>query len=400
MINKLAWRVFALIMASAAPAALAQKKYSPGASDTEIRIGQTMPYSGPISAYGAIGRAQMSYFDKVNAEGGINGRKVKFISLDDGYNPAKTVEHTRRLVEQDKVLLMFNSVGTATNKSVRKYLNAKQVPQLFLAGGDSGWSDYRQYPWTIGWMPSYREEAKLYAKHILANRPNAKVGVLYLNDDFGKDYLARFKEGLGEKAASMLVLAEPYEMFYATVDSQVVSLKAAGVDTLFTATAGKHASQALRKIWDIGWKPAIYIAVPAASPRSVLEPAGAHHAVGMITAYYAKDPNSSRLKDDPAIKRYFEWAKKYYPLDATDGIAAYGYQMAQVLDHVLRKCGDDLTRENVMRVATGLNDVEFPMLLPGIRATTSATDYRPIEQFVMSRFDGKEWVPFTDIISP
>jgi branched-chain amino acid transport system substrate-binding protein len=224
--------------------------------------------------------------------------------------------------------------------------------------------------------------------------------VLYLNDDFGKDYLAGFKEGLGDKAASMLVLAEPYEMFYATVDSQVVSLKAAGVDTLFTATAGKHASQALRKIWDIGWKPAIYTAVPAASPRTVLEPAGAHNAVGMITAYYAKDPNSTRFKGDPAIKQYFEWAKKYYPLDATDGIAAYGYQMAQVLEYVLKKCGDDLTRENVMRVATSMKDVEFPMLLPGVKVNTSPTDYRPIEQFVMTRFDGKEWVPFTDIISP
>ncbi len=381
-------------------AASAEKKYSPGASDTEIKIGQTMPYSGPISAYGAIGRAQASYFDKVNAEGGINGRMIKFISLDDGYNPAKTVEHTRRLVEQDEVLLMFNSVGTATNKSVRKYLNTKQVPQLFLAGGDSGWSDPQQFPWTIGWMPSYRTEAKLYAQHILKHRPNAKIGVLYLNDDFGKDYVAGFKEGLGDKAASMLVLAEPYEMFYATVDSQVISLKAAGVDTLFTATAGKHASQALRKIWDIGWKPAIYTAVPAASPRSVLEPAGAHHAVGMITAYYAKDPNSSRNKDDPVIKQYFEWAKKYYPLDATDGIAAYGYQMAQVLEYVLKKCGDDLTRENIMHVATSMTNVEFPMLLPGIKVTTSPTDFRPVEQFVMTRFDGKEWIPFTDIITP
>lgn len=380
--------------------AQAEKKYSPGASDSEIRIGQTMPYGGPISAYGVIGRAQSSYFDKINAEGGINGRKIRFISLDDSYNPAKTVENTRRLVEQDEVLLMFNSVGTATNKSVRKYLNAKQVPQLFLAGGDSGWSDYKQYPWTLGFMPSYREEAKLYAQHILKNRPNARIGVIYLNDDFGKDYLAGFKEGLGDKAATMLVLAEPYEMFYATVDSQIVALKAAGVDTLFTATAGKHAAQALRKVWDMGWKPMIYTAVPAASPRTVLEPAGAHHAVGMITAYYAKDTNSPRYKDDPAVKQYFEWAKKYYPLDATDGIAAYGYQMAQVLEYVLRKCGDDLTRENVMRVATSMKEVEFPMLIPGIKVSTSATDYRPVEQFVLTRFDGKLWQPISEIITP
>ncbi|MFN0313921.1 MAG: ABC transporter substrate-binding protein [Burkholderiales bacterium] len=392
------WSWMCLALALASQPAGAEKKYSPGASDSEIKIGQTMPYSGPVSAYGAIGRAQAAYFDKVNAEGGINGRKIKLISLDDGYSPAKTVEHTRRMVEQDEVLLMFNSVGTATNKSVRKYLNQKQVPQLFVAGGDSGWSDYKQFPWTIGWMPSYRSEAKLYAQHILKHRPNAKIGVLYLNDDFGKDYLAGFKEGLGERAT--IVLAEPYEMFYATVDSQVVSLKAAGVDTLFTATAGKHASQALRKIWDIGWKPAIYTAVPAVSPRTVLEPAGAHHAVGMITAYYAKDPNSSRYKDDPVIKEYHAWAKQYYSGDARDGIAAYGYQMAQVLEYVLRKCGDDLTRENIMRVATSMQDVEFPMLIAGVKANTSPTDYRPLEQLVMTRFDGKEWVPFTDLLSP
>lgn len=390
----------ALSLLFVAGTSLAQKKYSPGASDTEIRIGQTMPYSGPISAYGMIGRAQEAYFEKINADGGINGRKIKFIGLDDGYNPAKTVEHTRRMVEQDEVLLLFNSVGTATNKSVRKYLNAKQIPQLFLAGGDSGWSDPKQFPWTIGWMPSYREEAKLYARHILKNRPNARVGVLYLNDDFGKDYLAGFKEGLGDKAASMLVLAEPYEMFYATVDSQVVALKAAGVDTLFTATAGKHAAQALRKIWDIGWKPAIYTAVPAASPRTVLEPAGAHHAVGMITAYYAKDATNPVLQDDPAVKQYFAWAKKHFRLDPTDGIAAYGYQMAQVLEYVLRKCGDDLTRENVMRVATSMQDVEFPMLLPGVKASTSPTDYRPIEQFVLSRFDGKRWQAISEVMAP
>lgn len=377
----------------------AQRYTGPGVTETEIRIGQTMPYSGPISAYGTVGHAQVAYFQMINDKGGINGRKIKMISLDDGYNPAKTVEHTRRMIEQDDVLLLFSSVGTTTNLAVRKYTNAKKVPQLFVAGGDTAWSDYKNFPWTIGWMPTFRAEGRLYAKHILRNRPNAKIGVLYANDDYGKDYLQGFKEGLGDKASTMIVGMASYEWTDPSVDSQIISLKGSGADTLFTATGGKHATQAIQKVWEIGWRPAHYTAVPAASPRGILAPAGLEKSVGMITAYYAKDPAVERFRNDPAIKEYFAWAKKYYDGDAYDGIATYGYQVAQALEYVLRKCGDNLSRENVMKVATSMKDVEFPLLYPGVKINTTPTDYHPLRQFVMSRFDGKDWVPFTDVLT-
>ncbi len=377
----------------------AQRYTGPGVTETEIRIGQTMPYGGPISAYGAVGHAQVAYFQMINDKGGINGRKIKLISLDDGYNPAKTVEHTRRMIEQDDVLLLFSSVGTTTNLAVRKYTNAKKVPQLFVAGGDTAWGDHKNYPWTMGWMPTFRAEGRLYAKHILRYRPDAKIGVLYANDDYGKDYVQGFKEGLGDKANAMIVRMESFEWTDPTVDSQIISLKGSGADTLFTATGGKHATQAIQKVWDIGWRPAHYTAVPAASPRGILAPAGLEKSVGMITAYYAKDPSVQRFRDDPAIKEYFTWAKKYFSGDPYDGIATYGYQVAQALEYVLRKCGDNLSRENVMKVATTMRDVEFPLLYPGVTVNTSPTDYHPLRQFVMSRFDGKDWVPFTDVLT-
>ena len=390
--------VAALLCLASLGSAVAENRYGPGVTDTEIKIGQTMPYSGPLSVYGAIGKAQLAYFARVNAEGGINGRKIKLISLDDGYNPAKTVEHVRRLIEHEQVLLVFGSVGTAPNMAVRKYLNAKKVPHLFVAGGDRAWGDYRHYPWTMGWMPLYRLEAKVYARHILKTRPSAKIAVLYLNDDYGRDYLKGLKVGLNGKAAKMIVAEASYELTDPTVDSQIVTLKASGADTLFSAMGGKHASQAIRKIYDIGWHPAHYTGVPSTSIESILEPAGLERAIGLFSAYYAKAPDDPRWKNDPAMQEYFAWAKRYYDGDPNDGIANYGYQVAQALEYVLRKCSDDLTRHNVMRQAMSMKNVEFPMLLPGVRVTTSPTDYQPIEQFQMNRFDGKDWIPFGDLI--
>lgn len=379
--------------------AWADRYKGPGVTESEIRIGQTMPYSGPISAYGATGRAQAAYFRMINERGGIHGRKITFLSLDDGYNPAKTVEATRRLVEQDDVLMLFSSVGTATNLAVRKYTNAKKVPQVFLAGGDSAWGDPTHYPWTIGWMPTFRAEGRLYAKHILQTRPEAKIAILHAEDDYGKDYVRGFKEGLGDRASSMIVGMQSFQWSDPTVDSQIIALKATGADTLFTATAGRQATQAIQKVWSLGWRPAHYTALPAASPRGILAPAGLEKSVGMISAYYAKDPSMSRFRDDPAVKAYFAWARTYYEGDAEDGIATYGYQVAQALEHVLRRCGDNLTRENIMKVVTSLSAVEFPMLYPGVTVSTSSTNYQPIRQFVMMRFDGKEWVPFSDVLT-
>lgn len=381
----------AIVTALTPAVSRAEKNYGPGVTDTEILIGQTMPYSGPGSAYGAIGKAQAAYFAAVNAAGGINGRKVKLLSLDDAYMPPKTVEHIRRLVEQEQVLLIFSSVGTATNMAVRKYLNAKGVPHLFVAGGDSAWGDHERYPWTMGWMPSYRHEASLYAQHILKTRPNAKIALFSLNDDYGRDYVAGFKAALGDKAAKMIVGEQTYEASDPTVDTQIVSLKASGADTLMSAMAGKHASQAIRKMAEIGWKPAHYTGIASASVKGVLEPAGMENAAGLISAYYAKAPDTIAFAQDTAIRNYLEWAKKYYDGNANDGIAAHGYQVAQALDYVLRKCGDDLSRENVMRVATSMTNVEFPMLYPGIRVTTSKTDYYPVEDLVLLRFDGRNW---------
>lgn len=381
----------AAVLAGVVADATAEKRYGPGVTDTEILIGQTMPYSGAGSAYGTIGKAQVAYFAAVNAAGGINGRKVKLVSLDDGYMPPKTVEHVRRLVEQDQVLLIFSSVGTATNMAVRKYLNAKGVPHLFVAGGDSAWGDHEHYPWTMGWMPSYRHEAALYAQHVLKTKPDAKIALFSLNDDYGRDYVAGFKAALGERAKTMIVNEQTYEATDPTVDTQIVSLKASGADTLMSAMAGKHASQALRKMGEIGWKPAHYTGIASASVRGVLEPAGLDNAVGLISAYYAKAPDTIAFSQDVAIRAYLEWAKKYYDGNAYDGIAAHGYQVAQAMEYVLRKCGDDLSRENIMRVATSMTNLEFPMLYPGVRVTTSKTDYYPIEDLVLLRFDGRNW---------
>ena len=366
-------------------------------TDTEIKIGQTMPYSGPISAYGAVGHAELAYFAKLNAEGGINGRKVTLISLDDGYNYARTLEQVRRLVEKEQVLLLFSVIGKSPNLAIRNYANAHGIPQLFAASGDGAWADPGHFPWTMGWMPSNRLKAKLLAEHILSTRPGARIGLLYANDDYAHDYVQGFKEGLGHKAATMIVGEQTVEQTDATLDTQIHALRASGADVLFSAMLGKRTSQALRKIAEIGWRPPHYVAVSSSVTRSVLEHAGLGNAAGLISAHYAKDIDFTKYREDPDVEAYAAWAKVYYDGDAYDGIASYGYQLAQTLEYVLRRCGDDLTRSNVMRIATNMKDVELPLLLPGVRLHTSPTDYRPITQLQMLRFDGKHWEPLGGI---
>jgi branched-chain amino acid transport system substrate-binding protein len=381
-----------------ASSALAQKKYDPGASDTEIKIGQTMPYSGPASAYGTIGKVEAAYFRKINDEGGVNGRKINFVSLDDGYSPPKTVEMTRRLIEQDEVLLMFNQLGTPSNTAIHKYMNAKKVPQLFVATGASKWNDAQGNPWTMGWQPNYQAEAQIYAQYILKNTPNAKIGVLYQNDDYGKDYLKGFKDGLGDKA-KMIVAEVSYEVTDATVDSQILQLQGSGADAFFNITTPKFAAQAIRKAYDIGWKPAHYLNGVSASVGSVLAPAGLEKSVGLISTIYGKDPTDQQWENDPAMKDWMAFMKKYYPDGSlTDSFNVYGYSVAQTLVQVLKQCGDNLTRESVMKQAASLKDFSTPMALPGIKINTSATDYAPIESMQLVRFDGKGWVPFGEIL--
>jgi len=378
----------------------AQKKYSPGASDTEIRIGQTMPYSGPASAYGVVGKAEAAYFAMVNEQGGVNGRKINFLSLDDGYSPPKTVEQTRKLVEQEEVLLIFQSLGTPTNTAIQKYLNAKKVPHLFLATGANKWSDPKSFPWTMGFNPSYQAEGRIFARHVLETRPDAKIALLYQNDDFGKDYVIGVKGLLGDKAAKMIIAEQTYEVSDPTVDSQIVSLKASGADVLLTFATPKFAAQAIRKVADLGWKPTHYLTNVSSSVATVLQPAGLDKAAGIISAHYVKDPTDPQWKNDPAKLAWEEWMKRYHKSGMLDdGFNVYGYITAQLMVHVLKACGDDLTRENVMRQAANLRNLELPMLLPGISINTSPTDFSPIGEMQLARFDGKRWVLFGNILS-
>ena len=388
----------AIALGLALPSALAQKKYDPGASDTEIKVGNTMPYSGPASAYGTIGKAEAAYFRKINDEGGINGRKVNFISLDDGYSPPRTVEMVRRLVEQDEVLLVFQTLGTPSNTAIHKYMNAKKVPQLFVATGATKWNDPQNYPWTMGWQPNYQTETRIYAKHILATRPNAKIGVLYQNDDYGKDYLKGLKDGLGDKA-KMIVAEVSYEVSDPTVDSQIVQLQASGADVFVNITTPKFAAQAIRKVYDIGWKPAQYLNNVSQSVGSVLTPAGLEKSVGIISSNYGKDPTDPQWDNDPGMNEWRAFMKKYYPDGSlTDSFNVYGYSVARTLVQVLKQCGDNLTRENVMKQAADLKDFDTGMALPGIRINTSPSDFAPIQAVQLMRFDGKTWVRFGDII--
>jgi branched-chain amino acid transport system substrate-binding protein len=358
-----------------------------------------MPYSGPASAYGTIGRIEAAYFGMINAQGGINGRKIKLISLDDGYSPPKTVEATRRLVEQEEVLFMFQPLGTAPNAAIRKYLNAKKVPQLFVATGATMWGDPKHYPWTMGWQPSYHTEGTIYAKDILASHPDAKVAVLYQNDDYGKDLLKGLKDGLGTKAASMIVKEASYEVTDPSIDSQVLSLKDSGADVFVNITTPKFAALAIRKAYDSGWKPTQYLANVSLSIGAVLTPAGLEKSVGIMTVGYLKDAVDPEWANDPAMNEYKAFLAKYYPEGKlTDSSNVYGYSAAATLVQVLKQCGDDLTRANVMRQAANLKHLQLPLARPGIEVNTGPDDFFPFEALQLQRFDGKRWVAFGKVI--
>ena len=392
--------ITALALALGTSAALAQKKYGPGVTDTEIKIGNIMPYSGPASAFSMIGRTMAAYFDKVNAEGGINGRKIKFISYDDSYSPPKTVEMARKLVERDDVLLIFGSLGTPTNAAIRKYMNAKKVPQLFVASGATKWGDPKHYPWTMGWLPPYQSEARIYAKYLLANYPDAKIGILYQNDDLGKDYITGLKDGLGAKGAKMIVSEQPYELTDPTADSQIVNLKASGADVFFDAATPKFAAQAIKKVAEIGWHPVHLLSDVSQSVGAVLKPAGLKNSKGILSVHIMKDATNPRWKDDAGYKGWAAFMDEYFPHgDKNSVFTVAGYTLAQTLVQVLNQCGDNLTRENVMKQAANLKNLELPMLLPGIKINTSPSDYYPIEQLQMQRFDGTRWEPIGPIMN-
>ena len=391
------WAAIATAVAVLASPAFAQKKYDSGATDKEIKIGHIGPYSGPASAYGTIGKSISAYIEKVNAEGGIGGRKIKLITLDDAYNPSKTVEQARKLVEEDEVLFIFNPLGTPPNSAIHKYMNTKKVPQLFVATGATKWGDPKNFPWTIGWQPTYQSESMKYVQHILETKPNAKIGILYQNDDYGKDYLKGFEDALGDKAKSMIVSKLTYEVTDPTIDSQLLSLKAAGADTFFNITTPKFAAQAIKKMADIGWKPQHYLNSVSSSVSAVMQPAGLENGTGIFTSQYIKDPTDPQWVNDPGMKEWAEWMKKYYPGgNIADAFNVYGYSVAQTVVAMLKQCGDNLTRENVMKQASSL-DMTLPMLLPGVNIKTSADDFYPIEREQLAKFDGKTWVRFGKI---
>ncbi len=390
---------FVLVTASGS-AALAQKKYGPGVSDTEIKIGNIMPYSGPASAYGVIGRTEAAYFKMINDQGGINGRKINFISYDDAYSPPKAVEQARKLVESDEALLIFNSLGTPSNTAIQKYMNAKKVPQLFVATGATKWNDPKDFPWTMGWQPNYQSETRIYAKYLLKNKPDAKIAVLYQNDDYGKDYLKGLKDGLGDKAASMIIAEESYETTEPTIDSHIVKLKATGADVFMNITTPKFAAQAIKKISEVGWKPLHFLNNVSASVGSVLKPAGFENAQEIISAAYLKDASDKQWDNDQGMKDFSAFMAKYFPEgDKLDGGTVVGYSVAQTLVQVLKQCGDDLTRANVMKQAASLKDFRVEMLLPGIKINTSPTDFAPISQLRLMKFKGDKWELFGDVIS-
>ena len=382
---------------AAANPAMAQKKYDTGATDKEIKIGGISPYSGPASAYGAIGKAISAYFAKINDEGGVNGRKINFISLDDGYNPAKTVEQARKLVEEEEVLLLFNTLGTPPNSAIHKYMNTKKVPHLFVATGATKWGDPKNFPWTMGWQPNYQSESKVFAGHILETKPNAKIAILYQNDDYGKDYLKGFEDALGEKGKTMIISKISFEVTDPTVDSQLVSLKATGADTFFNISTPKFAAQAIKKIAEIGWKPTHYLNSVSASVGSVMTPAGLENGIGIYTASYIKDPTDPQFQKGKEWDDWLAWMKKYNTSgDVKDVNAVYGYTVAQGMVQVLKQAGDNLTRENIMKQAASL-DMTLPMLLPGVNIKTGPDDFYPIEREQLMKFDGKTWQLFGKI---
>ena len=388
------------VIALTSGGALAQKKYDTGASDTEIKIGNIMPYSGPASAYGVIGKTEEAYFKKINAEGGINGRKITFVTYDDAYSPPKAVEQVRKLVESDEVLLVFNPLGTPSNSAIQKYLNSKKIPQLFVATGATKWNDPKNFPWTMGWQPSYQSEGRIYAKYLLKDKPGAKIGVLFQNDDFGKDYLKGLKDGLGDKAASMIVMEESYETSEPSIDGHIVKLKASGADVFFSVTTPKFAAQAIKKLAEIDWHPLHLVVNVSASVGSVIKPAGFENSQGILSAAYAKDAADAQWDNDPGMKKFFEFLQQYYPdANKLDSSVVYGYGAAQTLVKVLQMCGDDLTRANVMKQAASLKDFTPDTMLPGVKINTSATDFAPVSQLQLMRFKGEKWELFGDVIS-
>ncbi len=386
------------VAALLAGTAVAEKKYDTGASDSEIKIGNINPYSGPASAYGTIGKTIAAYFTKVNAEGGINGRKVNFVTYDDGYSPPKAVEQARKLVESDEVLFIFQSLGTPSNTAIQKYMNSKKVPQLFVATGATKWGDYKHFPWTMGWQPNYQSESRIYTKYLMEHHPNAKIAILYQNDDYGKDYVKGLKDGLGGKL--QIVAEVPYETTDPTVDSQIINLKASGADVFFNVTTPKFAAQAIRKMAEIGWKPLHLLNNVSTSVGSVLKPAGLEASQGLVSTAYLKDPTDPTWKNDVAYKEWLAFMEKWYPEgDRTSGFTVYGYSVTQSLVGVLKQCGDELTRANVMKQAANIKDQELGMLLPGIKVNTGPNDFFPIKQMQMMRFKGESWELFGPVMS-
>jgi branched-chain amino acid transport system substrate-binding protein len=392
--------VSAIAVALSVSFAYAQKKYDSGAADTEIKVGQTVPFSGPASAYATVGKAQAAYLKMINDQGGVNGRKINLIQYDDAYSPPKTVEQVRKLVESDEVLLTFQIIGTAPNAAVQKYLNARKIPQLFAATGASRFTDPKNFPWTMGFNPSYFVEGRIYGQYILKEHPNARIGVLYQNDDLGKDYLNGLKAGLGDKAAKMVIAEASYELSDPTIDSQILRIKDSGADLFFSASTPKQAAQAIKKIAELGWHPVQILDINANSVGAVMKPAGLEASKGVISVGYVKDPSDPALKDDPDMRRYLAFMEKYYPDgDKGSNLNVYGYITTQLLVQVLKQCGDDLTRANVLKQATHLNNVGLDLLLPGISVSTSPTDYRVNKQLQMVRFDGERWQKFGLIVT-
>jgi ABC-type branched-subunit amino acid transport system substrate-binding protein len=395
----MAMAVFAAAAAMTATVANAEKKYDPGASDTEIKIGNTMPYSGPASSYGVIGKTEAAYFNKVNAEGGINGRKINFITYDDAYSPPKAIEQARKLVEGDEVLFLFQPLGTPSNSAIQKYMNAKKVPQLFVATGATKWGDPKNFPWTMGWQPNYQSEGRIYAKYILEHFPDSKIAVFWQNDDAGRDQVKGLRDGLGAKA-NMIIAEKSYEVSDPSIDSQIVALHDSGADIFFSWAAPKGSAQAIRKVGELGWKPKFFLANVSTSVGGVLKQAGLEFAKDIISTAYLKDPTDPAWKDDAGVKAWREFMEKYYPDgDRTNSNNVYGYAVAQTMVQVLKQCGDELTRENIMKQAASLKNFSSDVMLPGIKVNTGPDDFFPIEQMQLERFDGEAWRLFGDVIT-
>jgi branched-chain amino acid transport system substrate-binding protein len=388
-----------ILLGFAAPGAIAQKNYAPGVTDTEIKLGQTMPYSGPASPYSAVGKAESAYFNMINEQGGVNGRKINLISLDDAFSPPKTVEQTRRLVEEDHVAFIWQSLGTPTNTAIERYLNDRKIPQLFISTFASKFNDPQHFPWTMGGLGSYRAEGQIYGKYILQHHPNGRIAVLYQNDDYGKDYEQGLREALGDKAATMIVAEATYEVSDPTVDSQIVTLQGSGADVFYDVSGAKFAAQAIRKVYDIRWKPVHFLNIVSTSVAAVLKPAGLDKSTGIISVVALKDPNDPRWHDDPGYRDWLAWMQKYYPDgDIADLNIVYGYTQAQMLVEVLKQCGDNLSRSNIMAQAVQLHALALPMLLPGITLNTTPTDFQPLKQLRMAKFNGQTWEIFGDVM--